>query len=364
MNQPAIAAVQSAPNLDPWLAKTATRKDRTYEEMFGPDFVKGKPEAFRNARFAGVEPGPNTPSHTNYVFRSEHVTDTLLWLAGVIERNLWIAGPTRSGKSSFVNEMAARTGWEVFEWSASKDKRDYDVVGGIELTANGSEFIPGALIQAMTAPAGIFLVNEGDQAPEAFWTALHDLLDKRQIYVPALKRVVVASDHFRIAVTANSGGLGDGSKLYRGVQRMNIATLLRFAHLRVDYMSEAEEIVWLQREVPRLDPIAATVIVRTATEMRQAFVGALTGNGTTASSDKLEVVLGLAQCKNWAIRMLAYEKASWVKAAQLDPMEEALMRTVLNICNDPTNQHQVVAVKQMLKSVRAKAAAGATKKTP
>jgi len=351
-------------NPDPWEPRAASLKVRSYLEMFGPGFLVGKPPAVGQAQFRGVEPGPHTPNRRNYVFRHDLITDALLWLSGMLERNLWIAGPTRSGKSSFVQEIAAATGWEVFEFCGSKDKRDYDAVGGMELVQSGnaavSEFMPGALLQAMLSPAGILLINEGDQLPEAFWTAMHDLLDNQKIYVPALKREVRASRHFRIAVTANSGGLGDVSKLYRGVQRVNIATLLRFSHMRIDYMREEDEIGWLLTEVPGLHETAARVIVRTAAEMRSAFVGSINVNAASTSQalptsgDKLELVLGLQQCKNWAIRMLAYEQASWIKSANLDPMQEALMRTVLNICNDHSNLHQVEAVKQMLQSVRAR----------
>ena len=51
----------------------------------------------------------------------------------------------------------------------------------------------------------------------------------------------MSSRQLRIAVTGNSGGRGDASGRYSGVQVQNIALVDRFEKMTVGYMSEDQE---------------------------------------------------------------------------------------------------------------------------
>lgn len=325
----------------PQVAGTPVR--RRASEMFGA--------AFGNAELPGFAPGPQTPSaDPHYVFREDHVRVGLLWLSGRIKNSLYLSGPTSAGKTSFVEQLCARTGFEVFRFGCHKDVELVDLTGGMDLTTAGTEFCAGILLKAMAAPAGVLLLDEVDLLSPSVTASLHTVLDGKPLWVPQAKTFVYPGPNFRIAATGNSSGLGDHSKVYKAVQRQNTATIRRFMHLKVDYLSETEEMDLLKRVVPTLDPYAVELMTKVAALTRKAFVGGLSDTGL--QDEQLDVVIGTDALITWAKLTLAFEASPALRAKGRDPLEEALNPVLLNCLLDPGNAHKAHAISGFLERVR------------
>jgi len=321
----------------------AARIMRRACDMFGA--------AFGTSMIPGFKPGPETPAtDPHYVFREDHVRVGLLWLSGHIKKALYLSGPTSAGKSSFVEQLCGQMGWEVFRFPAHKDVEIVDLTGGMELTRDGTEFAAGLMIKAMESPAGVLLLDEQDLMSPAINAGLHTLLDGKPLWIPPAKRFVRANENFRIAATGNSAGLGDASKVYRGVQKMNTATVRRYLHLSVDYMSADEEKALLLRILPSLDPVAADTMTRVAALTRQAFVGGL--SDTSTSESQLDVVIGTDTLITWAKLLLAYEASPALKKQGRDCLLESLRPAVLDCLMDPGNRHKAHAIEGFVTRVR------------
>lgn len=181
---------------------------RRASDMFGA--------AFGTTELPGFSPGQQTPqADPHYLFREDHVRVGLLWLSGRIKKSLYLSGPTSAGKTSFVEQLCARMGWEVFRFAAHRDVELVDLTGSMDLTRDGTEFSPGLLYKAMTAPAGVLLIDEMDLLPPAVSAGLHTVLDGKPLWVPQAKEFIYPGPNFRLAATGNSSGLGDSTKLYK-----------------------------------------------------------------------------------------------------------------------------------------------------
>lgn len=329
--------------LDTHQLTAGTPVRRRASDMFGA--------AFGTTELPGFYPGQHTPqADPYYLFREDHVRVGLLWLSGRIKKSLYLSGPTSAGKTSFVEQLCARMGWEVFRFAAHRDVELVDLTGSMDLTRDGTEFSPGLLYKAMTAPAGVLLIDEMDLLPPAVSAGLHTVLDGKPLWVPQAKEFIHPGPHFRLAATGNSSGLGDSTKLYKGVQRQNIATIRRFLHVRVDYLSEEEEAGLLKRLVPTLDPYAAQVMVKVAKLTRDAFVGSASADAI--HDEELDVVISTDTLLTWAKLTLAFEASPALRASGRDPLEEALKPALLDCINDPGNAHKAHAIKGFLDRVR------------
>jgi len=338
---PKTQAKQSATAGAPLVPGTPVKRRAC--DMFG--------QSFGGAELPGFVPGPQTPdSDPHYVFREDHVRVGLLWLSGRIKSSLYLSGPTSAGKTSFVEQLCARTGFEVFRFGCHKDVELVDLTGGMDLTTTGTEFCPGILLKAMTAPAGVLLLDEIDLLSPSVTASLHTVLDGKPLWVPQAKTFIYPGPNFRIAATGNTSGLGDHSKVYKAVQRQNVATIRRFMHLKVDYLSEAEEMDLLKRVVPSLDPYAVELMTKVAALTRKAFVGGLSDTGM--QDEQLDVVIGTDTLITWAKLTLAFEASPALRAKGRDPLEEALNPVLLNCLLDPGNAHKAHAISGFLERVR------------
>jgi len=334
---PAPVASAPAPAASPLTAFRA-EKQSSFRALFG--------ESFPDTPVKHWEPAPYTPeADPNYHFRQELVLPAMLWIGG-IKKNLYLSGPTSAGKSSFIEQLAARLGLEVFRMPCHRDVEMLDFTGGMELTQSGTEYIAGALIMAMER-GGILLIDEKDLLNPSVAAALHTVLDGKPLYVPQAKRWIAPHRMFRIAATGNSAGLGDPTKLYKGVNRMNVATIRRYLHVKVDYMSADEETALLKRVLPKLSDTAREIMLRVANMTRQAFVGGL---HEVSGEEQLDVVISTDTLITWGKIVLVYEKSPAMKGKDL--LAESLHPALLNCLLDRDNVNKAHAILGFLERVK------------
>lgn len=215
----------------------------------------------------------------NYVFRKELLREVLAYLKDPLGDALFVTGPTGSGKTSSITEIAGRLNWPVQQITAHGRMELADLVGHHTLVA----FKPGEppVMELMYGPLAvamrhghILLVNELDLADPAEIAGLNDILEGRPLVIAQNGgEIIQPHPMFRVVVTGNSCGSGDASGLYQGVLMQNLAAMDRYRFTRVGYADEEAELSILERVTPRLPENIRKGAVRVANEVRKLFLG-------------------------------------------------------------------------------------------
>jgi cobaltochelatase CobS len=101
-----------------------------------------------------------TPSpDPDYIFH-ETSRDVIVWLMNSSDP-LYVFGPTGSGKTSLIKQLAARLNYPVFEVTGHSRLEFPDLVGHLSVRDGNMEFQYGPLALAMRF-GGLFLLNEID----------------------------------------------------------------------------------------------------------------------------------------------------------------------------------------------------------
>jgi cobaltochelatase CobS len=253
--------------------------------------------------------------HT-YVFEVKDVKKALQWLSGKFKKNLMLTGPTGCGKSSFIEQIAARLNIEVFSIGAHGKMEFPEMLGCNQLVNAGSQaaaedegllkkaasvlkvafrglddgetvlqffrrvmnngvvtkYAYGPMVSAASRfDGGILLVDEVNFLHPSTIGGFNRALDDGTILIPETGEIVMPKAGFRIAVTGNSLDGGDDMANYKGVQRMNVAFMNRFLMMKRDYMSFQNECRHLNKVVKRVPGPLLSAMVQTAMEAREAY---------------------------------------------------------------------------------------------
>ena len=210
-----------------------------------------------------------------YVFRKEHLRIIQFWMTGA-EKNILMQGDTGAGKTSLIEQVAARLNWPVFSVGCHGGLEFQELIGRVTLMQDGSTgWADGPLIAAMRI-GGIFLLDEMNFLKPEVAGGLNTVLQATAYTIPETGELVRAHPDFRIAATGNAmDGVGKGA--YRGTQTSNIALLARFTlGIRVRYMAVADEQKMLEAKAPGLSEKVANYLAEVADMSRKSHAdGAL-----------------------------------------------------------------------------------------
>lgn len=220
---------------------------------------------------------PDVPAvNQDYIFRKEMLLKALRCLAR--NENFWCQGHTGSGKTTFIEQIAARLGWPVIRVAFDSNVDRSELVGRMQLTADGkggtdSNWLHGALERAYSGNY-ILLCDELDAGhPNALYTMQPMLEHKPLLLLEDGGRVVLKSALNRIVATGNTTGNGDPSGLYPACRILSAATLDRFQEfIHVPYMTVDEESKLITNSVPGLAKAIVQRLAKFANELRVAFV--------------------------------------------------------------------------------------------
>ncbi|MCK9241257.1 CbbQ/NirQ/NorQ/GpvN family protein [Desulfocurvus sp.] len=239
-------------------------------------------------------PGPHTPvPESDYVFH-EASRDVVVWFMAEAEP-LYVFGPTGSGKTSLVKQLAARLNYPVFEITGHARLEFPDLVGHLTVRGGTMAFEYGPLALAMKQ-GGLFLLNEIDLLEPATAAGLNGILDGSPLCIPENGGELVAPHPmFRFVATANTNGGSDETGLYQGTLRQNLALLDRFWLCELGYPAPEAEQRLLESAAPQLPEDVRSRMVDYANEIRRLFLGESGSEGQA-----LEVTFSTRTLLRWA----------------------------------------------------------------
>lgn len=253
----------------------------------------------------------------DYVFNKELLKKLLLFFTTPPSRkNLLLIGDTGAGKSSVVEQLAARLNIPVHGLACSGKTRLAHFVGSLTLVSGNTVWRDGPLLMAMRH-GGIFCADEITRLDQGEQMSLARVLDGGSITVPETGEVVRASESFRFVGTGNSTGHGDLTGAYNGEKVASVAFTNRFLKMKVDYLPAEDEQNLLLRKAPSLGKMLIERMVSFANSARSQFVSR-GGDLRTAVSTRDMVV--------WALETARYKAFS----VSGNPLLEALDDTILN----------------------------------
>lgn len=243
----------------------------------------------------------------NYVFHIETLKKVIVGLTLGKPVLLW--GKHGTGKTSIIQQTAARLGRTVMRVQHTLNMQETDVLGQWTVRNGQTEFQLGPLAQAMINGM-IYIADEYDFAMPAVTSLYQPVLEGEPLLIkdaPLHLRKIVPHKDFRFFATGNTNGTGDETGLYQGTMMQNAANYSRFGvTIEVDYMEAKIEksIVVAKSGMP---PNAVDKLIKMANEIRKSF-----GDGKlsmTISPRELinAAVIGTAFGGNWQLGVeLAY----------------------------------------------------------
>ena len=233
--------------------------------------LRKKVQIFSVEFLVSILPGELVPEvEENYVFQDELSRQVLISLKE--NEKVLLVGPTGVGKSTLIEQLAARLNWPVVRVAASGGLTESDLLGEWTVTDGQTVFNYGFLPRAMKMGA-ICLIDEIDGIEPSVAFSIHQLMEDQGKLVLLQNGGEIVEPHpdFRLVTTANTLGNGDDSGLYTGTRVLNAAFLDRFAAVfRMSYMRAALEASVIRARVPGCAAGLARKLVKVASDVREA----------------------------------------------------------------------------------------------
>ena len=215
-------------------------------ERFGIE-VEGSTPAY-SSRSAQVP-----PIDEGYLFDP---ATTLAILAGFsADRRVLVQGPHGTGKSSHIEQVAARLNWPCLRINLDSHISRIDLIGKDAIVLRDGlqviEFREGMLPWAYQRPVALVFDEYDAGRPDVMFVIQRVLESEGRLTMLDQNKVMQPHPSFRLFATANTIGLGDMTGLYHGTQPLNQAQLDRWnVTIRLDYLEEAREIAMVAQKAP------------------------------------------------------------------------------------------------------------------
>jgi len=201
------------------------------------------PERMVNARDVfGVNFDMQVPAFTE---RDAHVPDvdeaykfdpetTRAILAGfAYDRRVMVQGYHGTGKSTHIEQVAARLNWPLIRVNLDSHVSRIDLVGKDAIVLREgkqvTEFREGMLPWAIQRPIALVFDEYDAGRPDVMFVIQRVLEAQGKLTLLDQNRVIRPNKHFRLFSTTNTIGLGDTTGLYHGTQQINQGQMDRWS---------------------------------------------------------------------------------------------------------------------------------------
>ena len=206
---------------------------------------------------------------------------TLAILAGFSHnRRVMIQGYHGSGKSTHIEQVAARLNWPCVRINLDSHISRIDLLGKDAIVLQDgkqiTEFREGILPWALQSPTALVFDEYDAGRPDVMFVIQRVLEVEGKLTLLDQNKVIKPHSSFRLFSTANTVGLGDTTGLYHGTQQINQGQMDRW-HIvsTLNYLDPELELRVVLAKVPSMDTKLgreeASNMVSVANLSRQGF---------------------------------------------------------------------------------------------
>jgi cobaltochelatase CobS len=217
-------------------------------ELFGIDVELEVP--------AFSEPSEHVPEiDTQYQFNPDVTAAVLAGFA--YNRRVLIQGLHGTGKSTHIEQVAARLNWPCIRVNLDGHITRLDLVGkdallvrdGVQIT----QFQEGVVPWALQRPVALVFDEYDAGRPEVMFVIQRVLEREGKFTLMDQNRVISPHPYFRLFATANTLGMGNINGMYHGAQRLNHAQIDRWNIVaNLNYLKPEQEAAIVLARVPSL----------------------------------------------------------------------------------------------------------------
>lgn len=215
------------------------------------------------------------PVDDSYLF--DHET-TMAILAGFAHnRRVMIQGYHGTGKSTHVEQTAARLNWPCIRINLDSHVSRMDLVGKDAIVLQDgkqiTEFKEGLLPWALQRPCALVFDEYDAGRPDVMFVIQRVLEVEGKLTLLDQSKVISPNPHFRMFATTNTIGLGDPSGLYHGTQQINQGQMDRWNIVTtLNYLPHESETNIIAAKIPDVDRKKLSNMVSVAELTRQGFI--------------------------------------------------------------------------------------------
>ena len=234
-----------------------TGVESTTDDALPPISAVATPDTSVSAREAfGIDSDVRVPAFSR---KTEHVPaldetyrfdreTTLAIIAGfAFNRRVMIQGYHGTGKSTHIEQVAARLNWPCIRINLDSHISRIDLVGKDAIVLRDgqqvTEFREGLLPWALQHPVALVFDEYDAGRPDVMFVIQRVLEVEGKLTLLDQNRVIHPHPAFRLFATANTVGLGDTTGLYHGVQQINQGQMDRWSIVAtLNYLPHAQEV--------------------------------------------------------------------------------------------------------------------------
>jgi len=255
-------------------------------EVFGVDVDMQVPAfSIKDERVPDLDP--------SYVFDPE---TTIAILAGfAFNRRVMVQGYHGTGKSTHIEQVAARLNWPCIRINLDAHISRIDLVGRDAIVLKDgqqvTEFREGLLPWALQTPTALVFDEYDAGRPDVMFVIQRILEAEGKLTLLDQNRVIRPNPYFRLFATANTVGLGDTSGLYHGTQQINQGQMDRWnIVVTLNYLPAETEAKVILSKVPDAGDKTIENMIKVADLTRQGFI-----NGDISTVMSPRTVISWAQ---------------------------------------------------------------------
>ena len=249
-----------------------------------------RPDTEMSVREFGVPLDMQVPA---FKARTEYVPDidsayrfdpetSLAILAGFAHnRRVMVQGYHGTGKSTHIEQIAARLNWPLVRINLDGHVSRIDLVGRDAIVVNNgqqvTEFKEGLLPWAIQRPVALVFDEYDAGRADVMFVIQRVLEASGKLTLLDQNRVITPHPFFRLFATANTIGLGDATGLYHGTQQINQGQMDRWSIVTtLNYLEHDAEAAIVVSKVPAYADAegqrTVMAMVRVADMTRNAFM--------------------------------------------------------------------------------------------
>ena len=203
---------------------------------------------------------------------------TMAILAGFQHnRRVMVQGYHGTGKSTHIEQVAARLNWPLIRVNLDSHVSRIDLVGKDAIVLKDgqqvTEFREGILPWALQRPVAIVFDEYDAGRPDVMFVIQRILEASGRLTLLDQNRVIAPNPFFRLFATTNTVGLGDTTGLYHGTQQLNQGQMDRWSIVTtLNYLDHDAEVEIVSSKLPNFSKEDLEKMVRLADLTRNAFM--------------------------------------------------------------------------------------------